>query len=286
MKLDLDHCGVVVKDLDRARDNFVRLGFTLTSRSFHAGARLPGGPVEPWGSANHCAMFSHGYLEIIGITDASLYSSVKDLVERYEGAHIVAFGCNGDAGAAHAGLVRRGVAAEAPRSLQRQAAFGPNDEQTRQARFRNIYLDPNAYPEARFLIIEHLTRDVLWQPHLLEHPNGVLSIEECWFASPDARTTAENLAQLTGRRVERGAGVYRLRLARGALVVMEHTRWRALGPGTMPPPDSPVGMVFRIASLADTAALFDRNEVQFGRSAHALAISASDACGAALSFRQ
>lgn len=285
MKLDLDHCGVAAKDLDRARDNFVRLGFTLTSRSFHVGARVLGGPVEPWGSANHCAVFSYGYMEIIGLTDASLYSSVKDMVERYEGAQIVALGCNGDADAVHEELLRRGVAAEAPRSLQRHAAFGPNDEQTRQARFRIINLDHKAYPEARFLIIEHLTRDVLWQPHLLDHPNGVLGLEECWFASRDARATAENLAQLTGGRLERGAAVYRLPLTRGALVVMDHARWRALGPGTMPPPDSPVGMVFRVASLADTAAFFKQNGVQFGRNAHALAISALDACGTALSFR-
>jgi len=286
MKLDLDHCGVAVRDLDRARDSFVRLGFTLASRSFHAGARVPGGPVEPWGSANHCAMFCHGYLEIIGLTDASLYSSVKDLVERYEGAHIVAFGCNEDADAAHRELLQRGVAAQAPRSLQRQAAYGPNDEQTRQARFRNIYLDPSEHQEARFLFIEHLTREVLWQAHLIEHPNGVIGLEECWFASADAPATADKLARLTGATVERGADAYRLPLARGALVVMEQARWLALGPGTMQPPGSPVGLVFRVTSLADTAAFFEQKGVRFGRSAHALAISAPDACGTALSFRE
>ena len=124
MKRELDHCGVAVKSLDRGRDAYARLGFQLTARSFHSGARTKGGPVEPWGSGNHCAMFRDGYLEIIGLTDASMYITVKDMVAIYEGLHIVAIG-SGEADAAYAEFQKAGAPVEAPRALERDAAFGP-----------------------------------------------------------------------------------------------------------------------------------------------------------------
>ena len=72
LPLELDHVGVAVNDLDVGREVYERLGFTLTPRSIHSGSKTPGGPVEPWGSGNHCAMFRDGYLELIGLTDPDL----------------------------------------------------------------------------------------------------------------------------------------------------------------------------------------------------------------------
>jgi hypothetical protein len=291
MNLDLDHCGVAVRNLDRGRDAYARLGFRLTSRSFHSGARKPGGPVEPWGSGNHCAMFREGYLEVIGLTDRKLFTSVRDMVGRYEGPHIVAIGCNEDADAAHAKLVQRGLPMESPRALERDAAFGKNDDKIRRAKFRNNFVDRDRYPEGRLLVIEHLTRDVLWQPHLLDHPNGVLGIDECWFASPDAHATARRLEPLSVGPMQvldagKGPPGYYLPLARGALIVVDAAHWRALNPGPMPPSPSPVGLGFRVASLARTAALLKKNGVPFGRSARAIAVPASAGCGAAIRFHE
>ena len=86
-------------------------------RSIHSGSRVPGAPVEVWGSGNHCAMFREGYLEIIGLTDPEKYSSVKPMVERYEGLHIVAIGVappgtGGTVDAAREELLAKGVPVE------------------------------------------------------------------------------------------------------------------------------------------------------------------------------
>ena len=83
ISLELDHTGVAVRDLDIGQAAYRKLGFNLTPRSFHSGSRTAGGPVEKWGSGNHCAMFENGYLEIIGITDPNLYSSTQAYLERY-----------------------------------------------------------------------------------------------------------------------------------------------------------------------------------------------------------
>lgn len=255
----LDHVGVAVADLERGRILFDRLGFRLTARSVHAGSRTPGAPVEPWGSGNHCAMFRRGYLEILGIIDPDKYSNAKEMVARYEGAHIVAFGCvSGDATCA--ALRRSGVAIDDPRRLQRMAAYGERDEQEKLAAFRNAHLARETYPEARFLYIEHLTREVLWQPHLLHHPNGVCELLAVVIGAPagEADAVAAKLAQVTGSAPEpAGDGEWRLPLQHGAVQVVSAQAWaRRLPSVAVPPLPAPVGIVFGVDDLAYTRSFF------------------------------
>lgn len=268
MKLELDHVGVAVRSLERGRDAYARLGFRLTARSFHAGSRTPGAPVEAWGSGNHCAMFRQGYLEVIGLTDPDKYSSVKEMVARYEGLHIVAIGW-GQADAAREAMLARGVPVEAPRLLERDAAFGPDDAQVRRARFRNCFVDRGKYPEARFLYIEHLTREVLWQPHLLEHPNGALAMEEVYFVSDDAEQSARKLAALLPSP------------ARGRFHVVSRAEW-SFEP--LPPLPSPVGFGVRIHSLAQTRACLASNGIEYMEKDNGLWTAPAHGCGSAIRF--
>lgn len=288
MKRELDHVGVAVKSLDRGRAAYERLGFQLAARSIHSGSRAAGSPVEPWGSGNHCAMFREGYLEIIGLTDASMYSSVKDMVSRYEGMHIVAIGC-GNAEAAFAEFQKAGAPVEAPRALERDAIFGPGGRETRRAKFRNMYVDPLAFPEAKFIFLEHLTRDVIWQTHLLDHPNGALGIEAAYFVVADPEATAQKFAPLFSERIERFPGVVKLTLDRGTLWLSEEKAWRERVPGTfVPPVPSPAGFGIRVESIDATRKFLEAKgvPVQAGMSASQLWVAPEDACGAAIQFSQ
>ena len=295
MKRELDHCGVAITDLDRGRATYSKLGFQLTARSIHSGARTTGGPVEPWGSGNHCAMFREGYLEIIGLTDASMYSSVKPMVERYEGLHIVAIGC-GDADAAYAEFQKAGAPVEAPRALERDAAFGPGDRETRRAKFRNMYVERDQFPEGRFIFIEHVTRDVLWQPHLLDHPNGALGLDAIYFVVADPEATARKFAPLFAERIERFPGVIKLTLDRGTLWLTQEKQWRERVPGSfVPPVPSPAGFGIRVASLEATRKYLESNGVPVQAAMNAspkpgvpasLWVAPEHACGAAIQFMQ
>lgn len=295
MKRELDHVGVAVKSLERGREAYARLGFQLTARSIHSGSREAGGPVEPWGSGNHCAMFRDGYLEIIGLTDASMYSSVKDMVSRYEGLHIVAVGC-GDADAAYAEFSKSGAPVEAPRALERDAAYGPGNLETRRAKFRNMHIDRQKFIEGRFIFIEHVTRDVLWQPHLLSHPNGALGIDAVYFVVADPEVTAKKFAPLFSDRIEKFPGVVRLTLDRGAMWLAGEAQWRERVPGSFVPPiPSPAGFGVRVASLDAARKLLESNGVRVhdamagSRHARDLAsfwVAPEDACGAAIQFLQ
>ena len=291
MKRELDHVGVAISNLDRGREAYTRLGFRLTARSFHSGSRSAGAPVEAWGSGNHCAMFREGYLEIIGLTDASMYSSVKDMVARYEGLHIVAIGC-ANADAAFAEFQKTGAPVEAPRALERDAAFGPADKETRRAKFRNMYVDRQKFIEGRFIFIEHVTRDVLWQPHLLSHPNGALGIEAVYFVVADPEATAQKFAPLFSDRIERFAGVVKLALDRGTLWLTQEAQWRSRVPGHfVPPVPSPAGFGVRVESLDSTRRYLEANGVPVhagmkGGGPASLWVAPDDACGAAIQFLQ
>jgi catechol 2,3-dioxygenase-like lactoylglutathione lyase family enzyme len=292
MRRVLDHVGVAVADLERGRAAFARLGFTLTSRSLHAGARTPGGPVEPMGSGNHCAMLETGYLEIIGLTDPTRPNSVKDLVARYEGPHIVAIGVD-DADAASAELVRLGAPVEAPRALERDAPWGPDERETRRAKFRNLYVDRERFPEARFLFIEHLTRDVLWQPHLLAHPNGVVALEAVYFIADDVRATASKFATLFAPEaiIDSTKKALPLALDRGTIWVTDATSWRARTPGAFAPPaPAPAGFGLRVRSLDASRAYFASKGIAMQPGATGTStsfwIAPEEACGAAIQFIQ
>lgn len=289
--LALDHTGLAIADLETGRVAYERLGFTLTSRSMHAGSVTPGAPVTPWGSGNHCAMFEEGYLEVLGLVDPTLHSTAKSMVAQYQGLHIVALACE-NADDAQARAVARGVPAPLPASLERDAAFGVADEQVRRAKFRNVYLDRQAYPEARFIIIEHVTPDVLWQPHLLAHPNGALGLDAVYFVPADPTGAQARLTALAGAPVAYGSAE-RFALDRGALWTLSEEQLRALSGVAAGEVLHPVaGARFRVASLDALSGLLRARGIATVAShtledgAPSLWVGPADACGALLEFVQ
>ena len=295
MKRWLDHVGVAVRDLDAGRRAFARLGFSLTERSLHSGALVPGGPVEPWASGNHCAMFDAGYLEIIGLTDPdpARFSNVRDLVSRYQGVHIVAIGCD-DADRAAAEFSARGAPIQAPRALERDAAWGSTGHETRRAKFRNLYVDRDAYPEARFLVIEQVTPEVLWQPHLLRHANTTVAIDAVYFVADDPLPIAVKFAGLFAPKatVHARGNAMSVPLDRGMIWVTDPASWRSRVPGAfVPPAPAPAGFGVRVTSLATCREILRANGVSVHEGmasgpAASLWVAPEDACGAAIQFTQ
>ena len=282
----LDHIGVAIKDLERGRQMYERLGFTLTPRSIHRGSPTPGAPVEPFGSGNHCAMFREGYLEVVGLTDPAIFSNIKSLVARYEGAHIVAFGV-ASADATYAELSGRGIPIQPARQLERDAAYGPTGSELRRAAFRNMYFDKAAYPEARLLYIEHLTRDVLWQPHLLDHANGVVALRDVFLCVPDARAAADKYSALFGAAAQSVTdGEWRIALAHGYVWIATPAAWARRAPGAPTPPlPSPAGIGFRVKSIAATQALLLKNGVETREGLDGgIWVGPGHACGVAIYF--
>ncbi|MCH9670071.1 MAG: VOC family protein [Gammaproteobacteria bacterium] len=284
----LDHIGIASRDLNLAQSTYQRLGFRLTARSIHAGAVEPGGPVVPWGSGNHCAMLDDGYIELLGIVDASLPSSAAAMLERYEGAHIVAFGCD-DADNAYAALREREPRTRAPAALERDAPFGEHDESTRRAKFRNIYLEPDAFPPAKLIFIEHGTPDVLWQPHLCKHPNTATSLVEVALCTDDVPGTAEHLAKMLNVEADhKSPDVASLDVERGRVYLLSPKMVPSWAKDVQPPAvPSVVGLGVGVRDLDTCKSLLDTAGVEFESHPYpAIWVRPSQTLGPVLSFIQ
>jgi hypothetical protein len=282
--VDLDHIGTVVRDLERGRQAFERLGFRLTTRSHHSGAATPGGPVEPWGSANHCAMLQQGYLEILGIVDESRFSAAQALLARYEGPHIVAF--RPASFEAVEALTLAGLPVDPARSLERMAAFGP-DGALRRVAFRNMRFDTSVFSEAQFQYTEHLTRDVMWQPDLLEHPNGAIALDRVYLCSGTPVETAGRFAPVLGvepRAPHPDELVFDFTAS--SFCVLGPQAWSARsGAAALHPLPAPVGYAVRTSSLALAAEVLRRNGVPYDRDPQGgVRVGPAHACGNVIRF--
>lgn len=283
--IDLDHVGTAVRNLDAGKLAFEKLGFRLTQRSHHKGAVTTGGPIEPWGSANHCAMLEQGYLEILGIVDPTKYTSAKALLDKYEGPHIVAF--RPSSAEDVQALTDRSLPVDPGRSLERMAPYGPNGTDSRRVAFRNRRFTPASFPEAQFQYTEHFTRAEMWQPHLLEHPNGALALHCVYLCSPDPSQQATKLAPVLGLEPHAGkTGELVFDLNASSLCVLTPEAWQARS-GVLPshPVPAPVGYAVRTKSLRQLQEVLRASGVPAEPNGDGgLRIPTSHACGNVLHF--
>jgi hypothetical protein len=264
LAVDLDHVGVATGDLDAGERTFQNLGFNLTRRSFHRGSRVPGGPIEEWGSGNHCAMLAQGYIEVIGLTDPTKFSAVKTMLDVYQGTHIIAFKPQ-SIHDTHAVLAARHLPVDGIRELERMTAYGPDGRRQRRVAFRNMYWTRDEFTEARLQYTEHLTNDVMWQPHLLDHPNGAHCLSHVFLCSPHAGATAQKLAPMLGvTPLKVRDGEYDLALSSSRVKILSPAVWNEWSPGTeLPPLPAPVGLGVTVRSLAKTRSYLARHGIPF-----------------------
>ncbi len=165
----LDHAVILVRDLERARDTYERLGFSLTPLGRHS-----------LGSRNHCIMFARDYLELMALP-ASPPPALQRFAERLargEGVGALALATD-DAIAAHGELLRAGIAAEAPLALSRPV------EGLGEARFTLVPLPPEATPGLHTFVCQHHTRELVWRPEYQRHALGAVAIDAVALAVPD-----------------------------------------------------------------------------------------------------
>ena len=280
----LDHVALVVPSLAAGRDLYARLGFALTPQSSHKGPLEPGWPVVLWGAGNHCAMFRRGYFEILGVTDPDRHHShVTSRLDRYSGLHLVALGCD-DAGAMAALLAARGVAMEPVVQVGRDVPCGGT---TRPGLFHILRPAEGTFPEADLFYIHHATPEVLWQPALLDQPNGVTGLSAVTLCSDEPAATLARLESITGRAAIADGWCDRLQLDAGCIEVATPARFFARYPqGAVPVRPSAVSAAFTVASLGATAAWLAQVRVPFAESPGEILVAPAEAGGALLRFME
>ena len=257
----LDHIGLCARDPAPLWASWERLGFALSPVAQQSGRRTPDGPVEPFGTANRCAFLRHGYIELLGIVDDTLFANgVDGFVRRYTGAHILALAMD-DAEGNLARLKQAGVPIPGIAWLQRPVeAGGPT------ARFARLPF-PDA-PEGRVQLVQHLTPELVWDKRWMGHRNGADALETAIVVSAHPAETTARLSKLAGLPAEPDSlAGFRLRLpgaarAAGPDSPKLETRIRILPPEALPralpgvtAPDLPfiAGVVIRTTDQAASA---------------------------------
>ncbi|MEO8442135.1 MAG: VOC family protein [Betaproteobacteria bacterium] len=227
LQLDLDHAGCIVNAFAAGAAQWERLGFQLTPVSPQRGA-VPGREgFHPWATANRCAILRNTYLELIGVVDSAAFNPWARFIAKNEGLHILALRC-GDADSAHAILSTRTDALQPPVPRERVLDV---DGEPRAMRFRNIFSRDEAWPEARYLVIEHQTPAFLWQPRYQWHENGACDLVAVTFVADDPSMFIPRLTALGAAIVSIDDAAISAQLpGRGSINIMSSTLFaRAYG---------------------------------------------------------
>lgn len=280
----LDHIAVVNRELAGLEDAFTRMGFQLTATSRHSGSLTPGGPVEPMGSGNRCAMLKEGYLELLAVVDPKFnYERIDVMLAKHTGMHNMAFGCD-DSPAAQAHLNAAGFNVTAPSLLERMAETSQGPQLVR---FRNLRLPLDEMPEGTIIVIKHETPDLLWEPHLLVHPNGAVGLREITLCVADLDEVAPRYGRLLGVKPERQGERATFNLPRGRYVIVSEAELPRAVPGaTAPLLPFPAAFTCSVEKLDATAALFKDNGVPHGKHDGRLVVPAEFGGGATVMFEQ
>src|SRR5262245_33168528 len=137
-------------------------------------------------------MLPEGYIEVLAPTlDTPQAARARELMKRYQGVHLVAFGTP-DAKAEHARLAAHRFDPEPVVPLRRKIS------RSRLLKFNVAYAPPVRMPEGRIQYCEHLTPQHLWDTPSLAHKNGVRGLSSVYVVADDPAAVAARWAEYTG----------------------------------------------------------------------------------------
>ncbi|WP_448187766.1 VOC family protein [Azospirillum sp. sgz301742] len=185
----IDHLVIAVRDLEKARDAYARLGFTLTPRGRHTELK----------SANHTFMFADDYVELLAIEEPNPATAAwSEFLKTREGLAAVALKTT-DARDAQRQLAEAGLSGSEAIDFGRPVDL---PEGKRDARFTITQVAAEATPGGRMFLCQHHTRDVVWRPEYLTHENGATGLAALIVAADDPEAVAGPYARLFGTHVE------------------------------------------------------------------------------------
>ncbi|MCZ4353863.1 VOC family protein [Roseovarius aestuarii] len=184
----LDHIVLAVQDLDDAADAWRKAGFVVSPRGVHS---------EFMGTANHTIMFQDDYIELLGVLSETKFNlPTRSFLSAGEGLERMAMRGQESAKAV-AALQSDGVAATGPVDFRRPLVLA--DGTASEAAFRIFHWPDEPAPGgARLFACEHLTRDTVWLPELMAHPNGARGVRQVEVRVDAPEAEAATLARLLG----------------------------------------------------------------------------------------
>jgi hypothetical protein len=276
----IDHVIVGVRELEEARMDWTRLGFTLSPRGRHIGQ----------GTANYCAMFRSDYVELLGIVDPDDFVQRLDaFLARREGAMAAAFAPAADPEEVRSALLSLQLHPSEPRALGRrlELAEGPVVP-----RFSLITLAQDETPGLDSFICAHLTPELMRRPEWLDHPNGADGLKGIHVLVENTAALLEPYDRLFGiQLVTTTDAVVSIHIGRHRIVFSTPDDFSTMHPALAVDPEWPlpgiISLEFNIARREDTANYLTRSHIAFVEMPDgSLAVPATEANGAILFFAE
>jgi hypothetical protein len=264
--LGIDHPLVAVRDMDKACEDFARLGFYINPRHHH-----------PWGTDNHLLMFPENFIEVISIYDASKLDLtndkgfafgrfISDSLERKPGIAMVALHSE-DARADHLLIEQRGVENQGLVDFRR-IAHRPDGSEEEAVVSLVMLINPQNPSMSHFFCHQHKP-ELVWVEDWMSHPNGANGITGISYV-------AENPAEFRSRfEGIYGAGAVTLETQR-LVVTTDRGHFEVLTPslaktrfhGVEVPADAqqlPSGVAIRVStcSITQAQAHLDQHQVDY-----------------------
>ena len=273
----IDHTLIGVRDLEKARAAYVRLGFTPCPRGSHIG----------WGTANYCLMFPNDYVEILGIVDPSQFTNNLDaFLAKREGLMGLAWATR-DNDAVKAELERAGITADGPKDLKRRLEL---PEGTVLPEFKLVYPRASATPALASFVCQHLTPELLRRPEWLAHANGAVGLGGITVAVSNTDGLAEAYERLFGMgAVTRTDDTVAVRVGRHTVLFAPVDALDLLHPGVELPEKAELPlaavMTVTVRDLAATDAFLRGRGVPHDTvEGHTIMVPPEHACGVWLEF--
>jgi catechol 2,3-dioxygenase-like lactoylglutathione lyase family enzyme len=160
----VDHAIIAVPDLEAARMQWTRLGFTVGPRGRHLGL----------GTGNYCIMFERDYIELLGVVDPGLeFGSMAGMLRSGREGLVGLAWATDNVDFAAAAVAQLGFETAPPQDLARQFEL---EEGSDLLRFRGVALPDAVLPALPSLVCQHLTPEKLRLPVWTAHPNGVTGL--------------------------------------------------------------------------------------------------------------
>jgi hypothetical protein len=187
--IGIDHAVVMVRDLDKAAENWKRLGFTVSPRGTHS---------AHMGSGNYTIMLDPDYIELLGVLSPTEHNApARAFLQKREGIERVAFTAVDSAAGAEE-IRARGYAPIGPTDFERPVTMP--DGSLSSAKFRTFQWPVAEAPGGmRIFACQHKTRETVWIPELMKHANGAKRLKQVLLVAPEPAKEAAHLSRMIDR---------------------------------------------------------------------------------------
>lgn len=276
----IDHVFLLVQDLDDAARRYAALGFALSPRGVHSAAK---------GSANHTIMFPDDYFELLGILTPTEANAPRRRAIETMGQGLHAIACRiRDATAGAAALADLGIATHSLGSFDRPVPLPGGG--TGIAAFTTVFYAPEEVPFGSVFMCQHRTRETVWLPELLDHPNTACGLDGVVALSDDPAADAARFARLwADGRVMPSAGGATVDTGPNSapLALLTRAALAQIYPGVDPdqtPKGAFAALRIRVRDMNAARACLDRAGIVPQATTLGLAVAPQDACGMILEF--